>query len=66
MRPGAEVYPALERRVIDAIEWARLSIDKSIGFHKFATYPIRPGIHQPWANACKYRDPPKPRAWQSP
>ncbi len=45
--PGAEVYPALERGVIDAIEWAQLSINKSIGFHKIAKYLIMPGIHQP-------------------
>ena len=47
--PGAEVYPALERGVIDAIEWAQLSINKSIGFHKIAKYLIMPGIHQPSA-----------------
>ncbi|MDP6351890.1 MAG: C4-dicarboxylate ABC transporter substrate-binding protein, partial [Alphaproteobacteria bacterium] len=45
--PGAEVYPALERGVIDAIEWAQLSINKTIGFHKIAKYLIMPGIHQP-------------------
>ena len=45
--PGAEVYPALERGVVDAIEWAQLSINKSIGFHKIAKYLIMPGIHQP-------------------
>jgi TRAP-type mannitol/chloroaromatic compound transport system substrate-binding protein len=45
--PGAEVYPALERGVVDAIEWAQLSINKSMGFHKIAKYMIMPGIHQP-------------------
>ena len=53
--PGAEVYPALERGVIDAIEWAQLSINKSIGFHKIAKYLIMPGIHQPSAViACSF------------
>ncbi|MCP5119313.1 MAG: C4-dicarboxylate ABC transporter substrate-binding protein [bacterium] len=47
--PGAEVYPALERGVIDAIEWGTLSINKSIGFHKIAKYLVMPGIHQPSA-----------------
>ncbi len=47
--PGAEVYPALERGVIDAVEWAQLSINKSLGFHKIAKYIILPGIHQPSA-----------------
>jgi TRAP-type mannitol/chloroaromatic compound transport system substrate-binding protein len=47
--PGAEVFPALERGVVDAIEWAQLSINKSLGFHKIAKYLIMPGIHQPSA-----------------
>jgi TRAP-type mannitol/chloroaromatic compound transport system substrate-binding protein len=53
--PGAEVYPALERGVVDAIEWAQLSINKSMGFHKIAKYMIMPGIHQPSAViACSF------------
>ena len=47
--PGAEVYPALERGVVDAIEWAQLGVNKSLGFHKIAKYMIMPGIHQPTA-----------------
>lgn len=45
--PGAEVYAALERGVIDATEWAQLSVNKSLGFHKIAKYIILPGVHQP-------------------
>jgi TRAP-type mannitol/chloroaromatic compound transport system substrate-binding protein len=45
--PEAEVYPALERGVVDAIEWAQLSINWSAGYHKVAKYLIMPGIHQP-------------------
>jgi TRAP-type mannitol/chloroaromatic compound transport system substrate-binding protein len=57
--PGAEVYPALERGVVDAIEWAQLSINKSVGFHKIAKYLIMPGIHQPSAvQACEFN-----KAW---
>ncbi len=53
--PGAEVYPALERGVVDAIEWAQLSINKTNGFHKIAKYLIMPGIHQPSATiACSF------------
>lgn len=46
---GAEVYPALERGVVDAIEWATPSINYSLGFHKIAKYIILPGVHQPAA-----------------
>ena len=45
--PGAEVYPALERGVIDAVEWSTLYLNKSAGFHKIAKYIIMPGYHHP-------------------
>ena len=47
--PGAEVYPALERGVVDAIEWATPGINLGLGFHKVAKYVILPGVHQPGA-----------------
>jgi len=47
--PGAEVYPALERGVVDAIEWATPGINLPLGFHKVAKYVILPGVHQPGA-----------------
>ena len=47
--PGAEVYPALERGVVDAIEWATPGINLGLGFHKVAKYIILPGVHQPGA-----------------
>ena len=47
--PGAEVYPALERGVIDATEWSSASVNLPSGFHKIAKYIITPGIHQPAA-----------------
>ena len=47
--PGAEVYPALERGVIDATEWSSPSINLPSGFHKIAKYIIMPGVHQPAA-----------------
>jgi len=47
--PGAEVYPALERGVIDATEWSSPSINLPSGFHKIAKYVVMPGIHQPAA-----------------
>ena len=47
--PGGEVYPALERGVVDAIEWATPGINLGLGFHKVAKYIILPGVHQPGA-----------------
>ena len=47
--PGAEVYPALERGVIDATEWSSPSVNLPSGFHKIAKYIITPGVHQPGA-----------------
>ncbi|MGI9333874.1 MAG: C4-dicarboxylate ABC transporter substrate-binding protein [Gammaproteobacteria bacterium] len=47
--PGAEVYPALERGVIDATEWGSPSVNLPVGFHKIAKYIIMPGVHQPGA-----------------
>ena len=44
--PGPEVYPALERGVVDAMEWATPWINYEMGFHKVAKYVILPGVHQ--------------------
>jgi TRAP-type mannitol/chloroaromatic compound transport system substrate-binding protein len=46
---GSEVYPALERKVVDGIEWGTPWMNKSGGFYKAAEYIIVPGIHQPAA-----------------
>lgn len=53
--PGAEVYAALERGVIDATEWSGPSANEPVGFHKIAKYIIFPGIHQPGATQeCEF------------
>ncbi len=46
---GGEVYPALERGVIDACEFATPAIDKKLGFQDICPYLIVPGIHEPCA-----------------
>jgi len=46
---GAEVFPALERKVVDGIEWGSPSMNTSAGFAKVAKYIIIPGVHQPTA-----------------
>ena len=53
--PGAEVYAALERGVIDATEWSSPSVNEPVGFHKIAKYIIFPGVHQPAAvQECEF------------
>tara|TARA_B100000965_G_scaffold406790_1_gene448669 strand:+ start:55317 stop:56336 length:1020 start_codon:yes stop_codon:yes gene_type:complete len=44
---GSEIYPALERGVIDALEWGTLSANERQGFHQIAKFNIFPALHQP-------------------
>ncbi len=46
VQSGAEIFPALEKGVIDATEYALPSIDESQGFHKLVNYNYFPGWHQ--------------------
>lgn len=43
---GPDTFPALEKKVVDAIEWANPAINYSLGFHKVAKYIVLPGVHQ--------------------
>jgi TRAP-type mannitol/chloroaromatic compound transport system substrate-binding protein len=43
---GADIYPALERGVIDATEFSMPTIDIKLGFHQIAKYNYFPGWHQ--------------------
>ena len=43
----ADVYPALERGVIDATELSMPAVDLSLGFHDIAKHYYFPGWHQP-------------------
>lgn len=53
--PGSEVFSALERKVVDAIEWGGPGLNVSEGFHKIAKYIILPGLHQPsGAHECMF------------
>lgn len=47
--PGSEVYPALERKVVDGIEWGTPFMNEAAGYEKIAKYIVIPGIHQPTA-----------------
>ncbi len=44
---GGEVYQALERGVVDAIEWATPSINYPFGFQRISKFAMLPGVHQP-------------------
>ena len=43
---AADIYPALERGVIDATEFSYPSLDKSLGFYEVAKHNYFPGWHQ--------------------
>ncbi len=45
--PGAEVYPSLERGVIDAAEFSSPLVNHQLGFHEITDYFTGPGFHQP-------------------
>jgi TRAP-type mannitol/chloroaromatic compound transport system substrate-binding protein len=47
LTPGSEIYPALERGVIDASEWIGPYDDMKLGLHKTARYCYYPGWHEP-------------------
>ena len=43
---AADIYPALEKGVIDATEFSMPSIDKNLGFYQIAKHNYFPGWHQ--------------------
>jgi TRAP-type mannitol/chloroaromatic compound transport system substrate-binding protein len=43
---GADIYPALERGVIDATEFSMPNMDIDLGFHQVAKFNYYPGWHQ--------------------
>jgi len=45
--PAGELYTALERKMLDATEFASPWIDRGLGFHEVARYFTGPGMHQP-------------------
>lgn len=59
---GADVYPMLERRTVDAIEWGTAWENEALGFHRVAKYISMPGVHQPTAVFELLIN---PRAWDS-
>lgn len=49
--PGAEVYPSLERNVIDSAEFSTPAVNRQLGFEEVTEYFSGPGMHQP---ACLF------------
>jgi TRAP-type mannitol/chloroaromatic compound transport system substrate-binding protein len=47
LTPGADIYAALERGVIDAAEWGWPHDDMKLGLHRTARYYYYPGWHEP-------------------
>lgn len=45
--PAGETYTLLQRKGVDAVEWAPPSANMPEGFHQAAKYIIVPGVHQP-------------------
>lgn len=59
---GGEIYPALERGVIDAAEWAGPYDDEKLGFHQIAKNYYYPGWWEPGAGLSFYIN---TDAWES-
>jgi TRAP-type mannitol/chloroaromatic compound transport system substrate-binding protein len=47
---GGEIYPALEKGTIDAVEWVGPYDDEKLGFHKVAKFMYLPGVLELEAN----------------
>jgi TRAP-type mannitol/chloroaromatic compound transport system substrate-binding protein len=43
--PGGEAYSALEKGVVDTVDWSTLSVNNKIGFFEIAKYATYPGFH---------------------
>ena len=44
--PGGEIFPALEKKAIDASEFSMPAIDRRLGFYKLVKHNYFPGWHQ--------------------
>ncbi|MFA5522105.1 MAG: TRAP transporter substrate-binding protein [Castellaniella sp.] len=43
--PGGEAYSALEKGVVDTVDWSTISVNEKIGFFEIAKYATYPGFH---------------------
>ncbi len=58
---GGDIYPALERGVVDAAEWVGPYDDEKLGFYKVAKYYYYPGFWEPGPQLSFYVN---LKAWQ--
>jgi len=47
MVPGVDLYPSLQKGIIDATEFSSPIVNKQQGFHEVTKYVAGPGMHQP-------------------
>ncbi|MDW7651825.1 MAG: hypothetical protein SCK29_13060 [Bacillota bacterium] len=47
MLPGTELYPSLEKGIIDATEFSSPAVNRQQGFQEVADFIAGPGLHQP-------------------
>ncbi|AYQ27756.1 MULTISPECIES: TRAP transporter substrate-binding protein [unclassified Polaromonas] len=50
--PASDIYPALEKGVIDAVEWVGPYDDEKLGLNKVAKYYYAPGVLERGASLC--------------
>ncbi|MEJ7931423.1 TRAP transporter substrate-binding protein DctP [Ramlibacter sp. AN1015] len=50
--PASDVYTALEKGTIDAVEWVGPADDEKLGLHKVAKYYYSPGVLERGASLC--------------
>ena len=47
MVPGVDLYPSLQKGILDALEFSTPIVNKQQGFHEVTKYVAGPGMHQP-------------------
>ena len=48
--PGGEVYPALEKGLLDGADFASLAVNYDLGWHEITKWIVKPAFHQPRTN----------------
>lgn len=43
--PGGEAYSALEKGVVDTVDWSTISVNRKMGFFEIAKHATYPGFH---------------------
>lgn len=43
--PGGEAYSALEKGVVDSVDWSTISVNSKVGFFEVAKFATYPGFH---------------------